>query len=528
MTFLEWCRRHGLDPDSMDETTRKKMEDIHRSYMEELEAARRKEQRGDGGEARANAEQAQARSALILNTAQAMSATAADGVARGLLDYAADLVGDESVRAEDAQKKLADKARELAKSEPQEPAAAPAERGVPSLPSDPEAVLSRADIVSCYADHGDDRTLTMRAARSIVTHQQQGDELPLRALFADLKERDPKGEHGRLRVHIEDGGRPAVRALTAASANVAIQTVLTTLLGKVYTEHPPVTDQLVTTVQASADEVTFPEVEADEGVRRVREGDPYPVIGGVERSVKSSWRKYGAALTQTRESATFDQLGRLQVQLTSLARQLRNKRDMFRLARICDSTAEDGRYIARPGDDAGSSAFYSTSADHRGNTNLVESNGLADYTDIDADVKALEAMQLLDDSYVLPELNTILVPAALKATAWKIVNSLYCPPTGSDTANPMQVNPYGPQGMYSNVPRILSHPAVATYTGNSTTWFAGDPTQQFYEVEIWPVEVVPRMSGGEMALRDIQELWIGSFCIDVIALSNMFFLKNTV
>jgi len=518
MNFETWLRSLGTDPEKLDEATKKVM----RKIFDDLQTAQAQAQAPKPAADNDGAQRSFARSSLILGTARAAVATANDKVKAGILEYAAELAGDAKITAEEAQRKIAEKAMELVKASTAATAVADEQRGnilLSAMPADPDAILSRQEIVSIFSEPRQDRALYKRAAKSVIKHSELGHELSLREITEALREKT-----GLLRIHDEAGGSPSVRTVTASSANVAIQSVLTYLLTKVYDQQPDITDQLVTIILSNAAEETLPEVETEDGVRFVKEGDLYPMLGGSMISVKTSYKKAGAAISQTRENSIFDRLGRVQVYLTSLTRQLKSKRAQFRLARICDSAALDGRYIARPGNDNGTAAFYTTVADNRGNLNLVESNALANETDIDNVKARLDAMKLMDGTYVLAALKVLLVPSALQATAWKIVNSIYAPSASGQFFLP---NPYGPGGMLGAAPVVLSHPLVATYGGAATTWFAGDPAQQFYEKEIWPVEVVPKMTGGEMALRDIISLWIGSFCIDVVALSNMFFVKNT-
>jgi len=531
--FEQWLQQQGINPE--DDSTREIMRGVYESTKRMVEEARRSAPDGQtpppapAGERGENAEQAEARRKAIFSAARAAGGTARPEARAALLELADELTGKREVKVEDAIRQLGEKAVELVQAGGGEPAPAGEQRAVvtEARVGDRDAVLSRSEILSAFTDRGNDRTAVRAAARSVVAHMQEGDEIDFRSILRDIQERDGQELRGRVRVHVEDGGAPTVRTVTASSANVAIQNVLTYLLNKTYAENPPKTDPLVTVVPSSAAEDTLPEVETENGVRRVKEGEPYPILSGSERDVKTGYFKFGAGVAQTRENSVFDRLGRVSVHLTSLARQLRNKRDAFRLARICDSTSFDGRYIARPGNDAGSAAFYSASEDNRGNVNLKASNGLSDETDIDNAVQILDGMKLLDGTYVMAELKVLLVDSSKKAGAWKIVNSLFSPSVAYDTGNFMAKNPYGPEGLLSEVPKIISHPLVGTYAGATTTWFAGDPSKQFYEKEVWPVEVVPKVVGGEMALRDIVGLWIGSFCADLVALSNMYFVKST-
>lgn len=511
MPFEKFLRSIGVDPDSVEKNS-----DTEKALRKAYDLAVKAES------AAATSGEEKKRAAAIMNTARAAALSATPAVKAGVLEHAAELVSDEDLSVADAQRKLAEKIADLIKDDSATRATATADeqRTEVSVPADREAVLSKRDILSVFGQERSDRAIYDVAARSVVDYIERGEAIPASEIFAGLE-----GKTGRMIVH-DESGRGSRRSITAASANVAIQAVMNHLLQKSYQLRPDRTDALVTTIPGGANEITFPEVEADAGVKRLKEGEAYPLLGTTERDVKSSYVKYGAAISQTRENSVFDKLGRVTVLLQSLARQLQRYRAEFRLARICDSTTLDGRYIARPDNDSGSAAFYSSSEDARGNVNLKTSNGLSDETDLANVRDILDAMVLLDGSSVLPEMRVILVDSTKHETAWKILNTVYAPSITS--ANTSQIkNPYGPEGMYETRPTVISHPKVSTYAGAATTWFAGDPQQQFYEIEHWPVEMVPVVASGDMLLRDIVSAWKGSFCIDVIALSNMYFVKNT-
>ena len=515
MSFEQWLKARGIDPVAIEDEGTK--ETLRKLYAEQKDLSD-KASANDKAAGEAVRSQKE-RVSMILGAAQSAGATATAEVRSSLLGYATELVSDDTVSVVDAQRKISEKALSMVKDERAKLETAPIKRDFAAPKND--GTMSIDDVVSVFGQPRTDRSLYKAAAKSVVEHLSAGNNEVGDRVIEELRK---GGNTGLLRVHQEEAGTPVVRTVTASSVNTAIQNIMTYLLNMNYDLNPPATDPLVTKVGSSFNEDTLPEVETENGVRKVREGEPYPVLGGTDRSVLTSYVKYGAAIAQTRENSVFDKLGRVSVHLTSIARQLRNARDAFRLARICDSTTVDGRYVARPGNNEGSAVFYTASVDARGNYNLKTSNGLTDETDIDNAYQVLEDMKLKDGSYVMPQVKYLLVDSSKKATAFKILNSVYAP---SATTQFMVVNPFGPQGMLSEIPKVISHPLVGTYAGATTTWFIGDPARQFYEKVVWDVEVAPKITGGEMALRDIVNLWIGSFCIDVVALSNMFFLKNT-
>lgn len=122
-------------------------------------------------------------------------------------------------------------------------------------------------------------------------------------------------------------------------------------------------------------------------------------------------------------------------------------------------------------------SFYATShttLDGRVNKNLVASNALADYTDIQAALDVLPLMKSPNGHEIIVAPKYVIVPPALETVAWQILNSdtFTKDPSNAGTGVYHQPNPYGPKGMKTFTP------FTSRYMAASTTWYLGDPAEQ--------------------------------------------------
>jgi hypothetical protein len=459
----------------------------------------------------------QARCDAIMGTARAATQTAVSAVKAGVLEFAAGLLSGKDTVVE-AQRKIMDELPEVISAVKLHETRAAEGQTMEFVVPGPDAELSKRDIVTILGEQRDDTTLYRRAAKAMLAHSKgSGEFMP--GIMKELSTRQ-----GLLRVHDEDGP-PRVRMIPANAGSVAVQNLLTTLLNLGYDEGIDVTDALVTQLPTSAEEDTLPEVEGEDGVRFVKQGEVYPMMGAQARTVTVKYLKYGAAIAEFRETMLFDRLGTTQSMLSSAGRQLRNKRAAIRIYRICDTTGLDGKYINYPGSSDGATTLYSVTADaFRSNINKVASNGLAAVANITAARLLLRKMKLKDGSFVKPVLRVILVPEALALTAWGLVNSVYDPQLTATYPQTTIPNYFGGKMPNQPNPVVVSDPLIDSLS--ATSWYCGDPSRQFFEKVVWAPEVVPVIVGSPDSLRDVVRAWKASACTEVAALSNMFFIKS--
>lgn len=211
----------------------------------------------------------------------------------------------------------------------------------------------------------------------------------------------------------------------------------------------------------------------------VSENHPYPAIRFGEKWVSMKEVKYGAMIEVTEELLTFDQTGDIGALARSVGEGLRNEREVLILNGIQDTTND----IYRPSGVA--EALYSA-----GNMNLKTSNALVDWTDIDA-VLTYRATTVKDDRIDGTQRpiaglnkgdNILLVPEALRSTAWYIKNA-----TGQviNTATAANETNFGnPVSGY--VGSVESSPYLDV--NSTSTYYYGDFKRQFVWSEIWPLQ----------------------------------------
>jgi len=506
MDFNSWLRSMGFDPEKLDDETKARMRKMY-DENSKLRAAASSAEKG--------AEESVSRINNIMSLARCIVATAtSDAVRSNILEYANELATNKDISLSDAGNKLNEKVREIVGDGIiNQVLAGPVRRTYAVVGTSDD--MSRADIVAAFGDN-DSRMLHKKAAEACIRHMKSGDTLEMDDLAKDLE-----GKKGKLR-YLDS--RNMVRVMTAPASAVAYQAIQTLMLNKNYNEQNDDTAELVSVIPSSASEDVFPEVEGEDGVRYIKEGEAYPIMGASGQYVKVGHKKAGVAIAQTREKSIFDKYGELNVSLNSASRQLHRNRSNHRIHRIVDSTTFDGKHVCFPGSSDGANALYATSEDERGNYNLVVSNPLSGKANLTAVRKLLAMRKLKDGTFVNTPMANMLVPVELYEVAWELLNSIFVPPTSATNTQTYTPNFYGPNGGQSVKTKVFSHPLLDSIS--ISDWYAGEFAAQFYEKEIWGPEVMPKLTDGEMSLRDINALWIASYCIEVAALTNMYVVKS--
>jgi len=205
---------------------------------------------------------------------------------------------------------------------------------------------------------------------------------------------------------------------------------------------------------------------------RVGERENYPEVNPPnEKWFAINNRKHGGLLTLTKESLTFDQTN----ELIDRARQVGEEAARTQDEIILDTVT--GRVA-----DAFNPSGVATTLYSAGNVNLNTTNPLGTDGWEAADIALTKQV---DDNtgkpiWVFGDMPMMIVPAALKHTAWKLRNN----DRGElGTAN-LDRNPA------QNAFDFIIDPYAAS--GN-TDWFYGSFARQFRWEEIWPVETYTRV-----------------------------------
>ena len=136
------------------------------------------------------------------------------------------------------------------------------------------------------------------------------------------------------------------------------------------------------------------------------------------------------------------------------------------------------------------------SLDGQTNDNLVVSNALADYTDLDNVYLAFANMvdEAGDKINVVPK--TILIPQALMATASKIMNSQFLH-DGSGGSNVPSYNPVHDIGSGSAMDIVSS-----VFLSSASTWFMGDFNSQLMGLSVYDPATASQGADSELAFTN--------------------------
>lgn len=265
-------------------------------------------------------------------------------------------------------------------------------------------------------------------------------------------------------------------------------------------------NQLVTTVQSNKRSENVVGFTAVGSMEEVQEGEPYPEHGFGEKYVVVTNKKYGDMLSITDETIKFEQTG----QVLNRARQIGRKAALYKEKIILDTVQDAaGNYAYYPSGTR--TILYST-----GHANLVASNTLADWTDIDNAQQLLMVMTDEVSDYILAQPKVILVPTALMRTASYILNNT------QDTR----------ATIHADAPKL---PTLQLLTSpfldakSTSYWYLGDPKEQFIWQEVWPLQLFSQdMKRSDDAFnRDVYAKFKVRFYGGCGTLDYRYFIKNT-
>lgn len=129
------------------------------------------------------------------------------------------------------------------------------------------------------------------------------------------------------------------------------------------------------------------------------------------------------------------------------------------------------------------------------NDNLAASNGLVDYTDLEADwlLFAIMTDEAGNKINIVPK--TLLIPNALKATAAKILKSETLLAVGdTDHQNIPIYNPVGEFGTLNMVSSV--------FLNDTTSWYMGDFAKQLLELMVYPPATASQGANSELAFTN--------------------------
>jgi len=305
--------------------------------------------------------------------------------------------------------------------------------------------------------------------------------------------------------------------VSAAFSNITGQIIYSKILDA-YAAEADQTDSLVTTIPTNLSGEKIPGItNIGDTAQVVPEGNQYPFVGVSEDYIETPQTvKRGMIVPVTREAILFDRTGILLQRCSQVGAALGINKAKRIWECIIDAdvidTARNHRYKWR-------GTQYDTYVDTPWD-NLAASNGLADYTDIDA---ALQLFVGMTDPHTGEPIsitpNTVIVCPSLLMQARRILNATevrrgtgaawVADPT--DVPEIWTVSPNPDMGPYRIVTSALLAARVAADSQAATTWYIGDPKRAFAYMQNWPVTVTqaPPNSNDEFH-RDIVQQYKAS------------------
>ena len=234
-----------------------------------------------------------------------------------------------------------------------------------------------------------------------------------------------------------------------------------------------------------------------------RQGMAYEETDFGEKDWKITMADFGRIISLTRETIFEDRTGEV----------LKRARDIGRSAghqqqKVIIQTIEGNPRVAfqetafagavYKGQSLNKAALYS--ADHSAldgqvNKNLITSNALVDWTNLDKIWQQFAEMtnEAGDKISIVPKV--LLVPMALKATAFQIMNSQVLGVTGStDAKNIPLLNPIRDMGNL----QVMS----SVFMSHASDWWAGDFDKQLLLLEVFKPETASQGTDSELAFSN--------------------------
>lgn len=230
----------------------------------------------------------------------------------------------------------------------------------------------------------------------------------------------------------------------------------------------------------------------------VPEGENYPLISVGEDWIDTpSTTKRGFIVPITKEAIFFDRTGRLLQEAGKVGESLAINKEKRAIDCVIDENTTAHRYKWR----GTTYATYQTTSPW---DNITASNGLLDWTDIDAANQTLNG--ITDPSTgepVVVEADTLICCKQLEMIAQRIINATtirVATPGWATSSNPNETELSNPMsGAYN----LVSTRLLAARQATDTTWYYGNPKKAFVYMENWPIAVITEEGGYEMFHRDI-------------------------
>ena len=336
---------------------------------------------------------------------------------------------------------------------------------------------------------------------------------------------------------LPDGGY-SVTELSEAGAGAVTTGAFSRITGQiVYNEimdawnNPAfIADQLVTNVPtAFLDGEKIAGISAvGDDAEAIGETQPYPLTGITEAYVETPRPvKRGHILALSKELIIADRTGVLLDRANTITTTMRMNKEK----RVLDTVLGVTTSWKRNGSAATATYLDSTTAPHNFD-NLVATNALSDYTDIEAVMQTFDAMTDPETGEpIVINARQIIVTSSLLYTARRIINATQVRGSSAnlETLSPNPLNNPNMGGATASDLQILTSPYVAARLSTDTDWFMGDFRKAFRYMEVWPLSTqqLPANSDWEFK-QDIVRAWkVSEFGVPAVV-EPRYVIKSTV
>jgi len=291
-----------------------------------------------------------------------------------------------------------------------------------------------------------------------------------------------------------------------------------------YDETQGIVDSLVTPFASNNKTERLVGFTAGASPKDVPEGEEYPDSGFTDRATEGPEpMKRGRMISITEEAIKFDKTGQIVARAQNLGKKLRLDREKYGIYAVEDVAASYCYYPIAAGVPTRTAIFRASAAGtewYNKTVNLKASNGLVDYTDIEAAWLLYKDVADENGDPIAVSPNVLLVPMALIGTAAQIINATSFEKRTASAVNiTMSANAYI-QAMGLSGITIATSPFLAS----ASTWYLGDFKSQFYEQVVIPTEV-KNVPGDPK--RDIVTGYVVRRKSRVYASDDKFVIKNT-
>jgi len=239
------------------------------------------------------------------------------------------------------------------------------------------------------------------------------------------------------------------------------------------------------------------------------EGTEYALAGvGETWQHLAETKSRGARVLLTREAVFFDRTGQLLQRAAAVGKSLAINREKRAVDCVIDENG--GAKSALVGGHRyhflnNSIATYGDNSGNHDWDNLAASNGLLDWTDIDAAAQLLNGMtDPFTGEPIVFKARHLVCAQQLEEVAKRIVNATLirvATPGYATTGNPTETEVVNP---FRNSFEVVTSPYVASRLGTDTSWFYGDLAKAFVYVVNFPMQTKQLAGGTQIEFdRDI-------------------------